>query len=41
MHTYGGITPLNVWDIDMDVLRLLVNAAVARNTKGSEAGGGQ
>ena len=37
MHTYGGITPMNVWDIDMDVLRLLVDAAT--NRPGGESSG--
>jgi hypothetical protein len=25
-HTYPGITPLNIWDIEYDVLRDLVKA---------------
>lgn len=30
MHTYGGITPLNVWDFPMETVTLLVEAAEAR-----------
>lgn len=30
MHTYGGITPMNVWDIDFATLRLLVEAATPK-----------
>lgn len=36
MHTYGGITPMNVWDIDMGTLRLLVSAANARTGGGTD-----
>ena len=31
MHTYPGITPLNVWDFDFDIVRMLIDAATARN----------
>lgn len=34
MHTYGGITPMNVWDIDFDVLRMLVDAASPKGVPG-------
>lgn len=39
MHFYGGITPQNVWDIDMDVLRMLVDSAKHANSPTREAGG--
>jgi hypothetical protein len=27
MHTYPGITPFNVWDIDIEILNDLIEAA--------------
>jgi len=27
MHTYSGITPFNVWDIDIEILNDLIEAA--------------
>lgn len=39
MHTYGGITPMNVWDIDFATLQLLV-AAATRTPNRTEADGG-
>jgi len=27
MHTYPGITPFNVWDIEMDIIEDLITAA--------------
>jgi len=35
MHVYGGITPDNVWDIELDTLQDLIAAAQSLMTAGS------
>jgi len=31
-HTYPGITPLNIWEIELPILNGLIDAAIKMNT---------